>query len=305
VANVRRDDGVYLEVDASEAAILKECAARVLAGATLAAASRFMNGPDGAAPRRAKAWTRETVRGVLTNVPTAAPADVLTADDRAALRQVLLARRGERRGGRQHSRLLSGLLRCSGCDGPMYVAPRTPGRYSYRCMTGPASGGTCPHPVTVSADAIDAHVAELFLDTYGDQPEYAARATVTGGAAVEAAQDAEAIALAALAASPTPEALAAYQAAQEARKSAEDVPQEVTASLTPTGRTLREAWDLDDDVHRHRELLAANFATLVVLPGQRGRKTFDGRRVVPVMQPLFVGDAREYSMPGRIVADSA
>lgn len=59
--NVRRDDGVYLEVDEAEAAILKECAARVLAGATLAAASRFMNGPEGAIPRRAKAWTRETV----------------------------------------------------------------------------------------------------------------------------------------------------------------------------------------------------------------------------------------------------
>jgi hypothetical protein len=301
--NVRRDDGVFLELHEAEAAVLKECAARVLAGASLASASRFMNGPDGMPPHRAKAWTRETVRGVLTSRPSAASQDVLTADDRAALRQMLLARRGERRGGRQHSRLLSGLLRCSGCDGPLYVAPRTPTKLAYRCMTSPASGGSCHAPVSVSAEAIEAYVADWFLSTYGDRPEYAARATVTGGAALEAAHESEAAALAALTAEPTAEHLAAYQAAQGARRTAEDVPQEVTASLTPTGRTIAEAWGLDEDVHRRRELLAANVTAMVVLPGVRGRKTFDGRRVAIVMNPAFVGEPHEYPL-GRVVGDS-
>ncbi|MFC4727100.1 recombinase family protein [Coralloluteibacterium thermophilus] len=63
--------------------------------------------------------------------------------------------------GRPPRHLLSGILRCGGCGGPMSIIDR----YNYGCATAKARGGVCPDPMRVRIrDAEDSLLASIRTD---------------------------------------------------------------------------------------------------------------------------------------------
>ncbi|MFB6726786.1 recombinase family protein [Kribbella sp. NPDC056345] len=309
--------GAFLAICDEEAAILREAARLCLASvdeetgqANLSMVVRFMNGPDGMKPRRAKAWSRVTVRQVLTVTPTAAREDVLTPDQRAALRRALEVRKPDARkgyAGRKPARLLSGLLWCWSCDTKMQVAhrddPRYPGGFiTYRCVNAYSAGGTCEHPPSISAVALERFFEDRYIGAFGDLPYYVRRAEVTGAADVEFAQMREAAALEALSLAATPANFEELQAAQAARIVAEGIPQELVVHLVPSGRSVAEQWDLED-VHGRRAMLETTYSVRV-LPGKKGRPGIDPARLQILENAPFVPDSKNAGLyvPGCLVA---
>lgn len=332
--------GVVLEQHPEEAAMVREAATRVINGDALQSVVRWANGPEGVPPRRAKAWSRATLRQTLCGHPVAGkvvrrvngsrteveavrsesgdavtiPA-ILTPDESAAVRAVLTPKADDRkRGGRQPSRLLSGVLRCSGCDGVLYVA--RPGRrhgstteaVNYRCVIGKEQG-LCKRPVQVQALQVEAYVEGRFLAAHGDRPAVVRRTSVAGAAAVESAEAAKSAALVALGQSTTPEAFAALQEAQRVLDEALARPQTAEVALVPTGRSIRETY-ASADVAERREMISANFASITILPANRDwgsrRPTIDPRRVVMLAQPPFPASepAEDYGH-SRVVGEDA
>ncbi len=131
-------EGQVLVPDPDEAAFVREMAERLLAESPLPAVLRWANGPFGRPPRRVPSWSRTTVCQMLTTTPQGTAEDILTPDERAALRQVLAQSPRTKPTGRAPARLLSGLLRCSGCDRRMFVANKGNGIRAYRSPPTPA-----------------------------------------------------------------------------------------------------------------------------------------------------------------------
>ncbi|MGW5402689.1 recombinase family protein, partial [Streptomyces sp. NPDC003952] len=165
----RPDGSGCLEPDPAEAGFIREAAAQLLAGSAFSAVVRWANGPQGMAPRRTKAWSRVTLRQVLTITPRAVTEDVLTADERAALRKVLAPSPSSRSAGRAPSRLLSKQLRCLTCGLTERVATRSAGGVKdYICSAEP---GACSARASIRADITDAFVEREFLRVHGADPE--------------------------------------------------------------------------------------------------------------------------------------
>ncbi len=308
--------GAFLAICQPEADVLRAAAGLCLATvnpetgqANLARVVRFMNGPDGMRPRRAKAWSRITVRQILTVRPAAAREDVLTPDERAALRLALAVRKPDaRKGGRKHSRELSGALSCWSCDSVLQVAHRYDKRYptgfiTYRCVNAYSAGGTCEHPPSISAVALERFFEERFIGDYGDRPYYILRAEVTGAADLEAARNRVTAALERLELAPTSENFEELQAALAARTEAEAVPQHRVVHLVPSGRTVYEQWAIETTEGR-REMLRAQYPAIVVHPGKKGRPGIDPLRLSIVESARFAADASATTefTPGRLVA---
>ncbi|WP_394620926.1 recombinase family protein [Lentzea sp. JNUCC 0626] len=297
-----------------EVCFIREAAARVLVKAvggtrknTLGTVVRWANTSAGHPPRRAKKWTRRALMGVLCGWPvrgyltgtvdgklgpildeTGRPVripEILTPDTSAAIR-ALAASQSTPKGGRQPSRLLSGLMRCLTCHSVMYVGNRKGRSHAYRCSTG---GGTadCSSQTSINADQTEAYVADYFLERWGTSLEYTRLAQVTGAAEVEAADAAVAAALIALSQDASLENLAALKRAQERQKTAQDIPKTSQILVVPTGRTITEAWEAGS-IDDRRELLETNFAEILVSPGYRGSRYIDTRRLKFVIQPPHV-----------------
>ena len=315
--------GKVLAIDPDEAAFVQEAAERVLAGENLTSVVRWANGPDGRPPRRADAWSRVTMRQVLTGsaiagrvvrmvdrrpvavldadgVPVTIPA-IITPDESAALRDVLEPKPDARKvGGRKPARLLSGILTCSSCHSKLQVARRTGKEIIYRCQNW--QHGQCAAPVSVSAPAVEDYVTATFLAGVGDLPAFVRRAEVTGGAAVADAEAAKAAALASLAQTATPAAFARLQAAQVELAEALAAPRETVLKLVPTGKTIAETWEAAD-IDDRRGLLDANIAVASIRRVGKGSKYLDPRRVVLMFQPAHADEAQavEDFTPGRVV----
>ncbi len=323
--------GKVLEAVEEEADLIREATARLLAGASFSSVVRFANGPDGHPPRRAKHWWPTTLRQTLTGYPITGrvvrflageavpildaegqpvtiPA-ILTPDESAAVRRLLLPKPTAPTGGRAPARLLSGLLLCGTCGRRLRVSGRgdrgrVPGRTEesrvYRCSTGKETG-TCPRPVSISAGTLDKYVSDKFLATWGESPAYTRRAEVTGAAAVEKAEAKKAAAVEAIAADPSPENLTRLQEANVDLAAALAVPSEAVVRAVPTGRTVRETWSLSE-LPDQRVLLASNYAAIRVRRGKRSR-AIDPDRLVFIAQPPFAvehQDAADFR-PGTVV----
>jgi len=266
---------------------------------TVGSVVRWMNGPLGCKPLRAKqGWSRTTLIQCLTRTPECVDQDIFTADERASLRAILATRPGTgplhngrpagKRGGRAGKRIASGgLLLCKGCGSTMTIHPRVRTGTKvkvddYRCSSNP---GACPHGSAVFAEFVDDYLTARYLWECGDEPEYVRRATVTGYAAVEEAERAVQLALAELAKAATPEAFAQLQAAQVQKQEAEALPQVAEVRWETTGRTIREAWEAGD-VRFRQELLHAHWDGIVIGPGKRGQRSLDLTRLTVV--PRYV-----------------
>lgn len=288
----RAEDGTLVP-HPEEAEFVREVASRLLAGAKRSTVVRWANGPEGRPPRRAQAWSRVTLRQMLTTKPAGTAVDVLDPDERAALRKIFTPGTAAPSGGRTPARLLTSVMRCLSCGIRMRVRPRRKGDFTdYVCQAEP---GACPHRASIRADVADEFMEAEYLRVYGDSPEYVRRPHVSGAADLEAAEAAVVAALASLGREATPEAFARLQEAQQARQAAELVPQVATVELQPTGRSLGQAWEAAE-IPERRELLQRAYAEILLAPAPenwRGRDADPDARIHRVANPPHVAGVSE------------
>jgi DNA invertase Pin-like site-specific DNA recombinase len=178
----------------TEAPIVRDCAARVLAGEAIASLVRDLN-QRGVLTSEGHRWTRTTLRRMLCSARISGrrehiPTDsykgvrpltgeivstesnwpgIISVEDSDRIRELLT--RPERRltTGGARTRLLSGILHCGRCQRPM-VGRSQRGKPIYVCNrdTGGCGG------MSVSSGPTDEHVRELVLSAL-DSPEMAAR----------------------------------------------------------------------------------------------------------------------------------
>jgi DNA invertase Pin-like site-specific DNA recombinase len=259
----------------------------------------------GVKPRRAKEWSRVTLRQILIsdaimgmatekgqplrdadgNIQYPHP-EVLSPAMVSALRAVLAVKTPDpRKGGRRPSRLLSGLLTCHACHAVLQVARRSPNpkaakqaEVTYRCPT-KANGGVCARPVSVSALVIEQYITDRYLSAVGDFPYVIERTTVTGLEEL-ATVDADIKAtLADMATKADADTFARLQRLQAQREELAAIEPERATVLVPTGFTMKEHWE-DAMVDDRRDLLGQAFECMVLLPGQRGPRGFNPARLV-------------------------
>jgi DNA invertase Pin-like site-specific DNA recombinase len=147
-------------------------AADVLVKDGLKAAAKYLNQQTNLKPRRAKAFTRQTL---MQTFVTEASDKIFTPVERVQIREALKPKEERKSHGRAATRLLAGgILRCAGCDRPMYVATRAVRRKDpdaqpikhYRCRSG-LDGYPCDKKVSASARLVEAAVEEAWLAGWG------------------------------------------------------------------------------------------------------------------------------------------
>jgi DNA invertase Pin-like site-specific DNA recombinase len=318
--------GWVLEVDPAEAQAIREAADALLKTPAdpLTRVVRRMN-HQGVAPRRAPRWTRVTLRKALTGdhilgrvtyggkpvrdaegeILTPFPA-VLTLAQVATLRDRLAPSGASQQGGGHPARELSGgALTCHSCLGDLVVhhssarsrdgkekRPDRPPRIVYRCMTR-SHGGACEAPVTVTAAPIEEYVIGLFLGACGHLPMYRERTIVSGVEELALVEEEIKELLADLATAADAETFAKLQKAQARQVELSGMETESRTELVPTGQTMAEHWAsamIDD----RRAMLENAFEELVVLPGKRGPKGFDGSRLIVRWSAQQQGDPDLY-----------
>lgn len=294
--------GKVLAVDSAEARLITDAASALLRETdpdNLNKIARRWN-HAGVKPRRAKQWSRTILFQVLTgdhiqglttsggrpvrdadgNLANVYP-EILSPATVTALRQLLAVKNPSPvRRGRHPARLLSGLLTCSGCGRTLQVASRSKGVAVYRCPA-TSRGFVCPHPVAVSAEPVEEHVAGRYLAAVGHMPMYEERTVVTGLAELATLEADIKDALADMASNAD---MVTFQRLQELQSRREELAAAEplrNTELVPTGLTMAETWEraMVDD---RRALISSAFEELILKPGRRGPKGFDPGRLTMV-----------------------
>ncbi|WP_225826124.1 recombinase family protein [Streptomyces naphthomycinicus] len=302
--------GWVLDIEPTEAKVIREAAEALLKSPPdpLTRVVRRLN-HQGVKPRRAKAWSRVTLRRILTGDHILGRATqsgrpvrdeegeilapfppVLTVSQVSALRARLSPTGNAPKGGGHPARLLSTLLSCHSCLGDLVVhhssartrdgkqkAPDRPPRIVYRCGTR-SQGGVCEQPVTVTAAPVEEFITGLYLKTVGSLPMYRERTIVSGLEELASIEEEIKEAIADLATAADAETFARLQRLQARQQELSSRDTGRRTEMVPTGQTMAEHWAgaMVDD---RRDLLAEAFAELVIGPGRRGLKGFDPDRL--------------------------
>ena len=211
---------------------------------------------------------------------------IITPDERRRLLAALDARKAP--GTRVYSSggLLSGLLYCDSCDGPLHRATGNGYAY-YRCpkRVGAKADGRCPAPVSVPREAVERVVVDRFLGAVGRFPVVRFEEAEGASLAPRLAEIEAAIAdtLAAMTDDDADlDALTSRLASlkdlrAEARAQADAAP-----GVRPvrTGETFAEAWAAAEDDRARRDLLASGLEEIVVTPGGGKGRAFDPDRLI-------------------------
>ncbi|YP_010678232.1 serine integrase [Arthrobacter phage Reedo] len=179
------------------------------------------------------------------------------------------------------ARLLSGLVYCSHCGSKCYV--RTSGGYPIYGCASRSFGLSCPQP-RITATGLEDYVAERFLAVVGDAPEVEEVELVSDPGTAEALAEIEAAlqeASTALTADDAdlPALMARLASLKARRAELRAIPATLTREILPTGRTLREAWLAEDDVDRRRNLLLEGLDHVKIKMRNRHGKKFEPERV--------------------------
>lgn len=179
----------------------------------------------------------------------------------------------------ERSTLLSGLLRCFGCQGGM-IASGSPDRRTYRCAN---ASMTCPGGVSISQRLVETALVEAFLARVGEQPMF--RIWQEQGLPERLPVcEAEIASLAAEIASALSEdrdgEIAALLVSSKRLKAERDklrsLPREVIWRYEETGQTFAEAWaSAEGDTLTQRALLDRSLDSVTVLPTVQGRRNYD------------------------------
>jgi DNA invertase Pin-like site-specific DNA recombinase len=275
-----------------EADRLREAAKHVLDGGKLARLADEWNRLQVPTRNGTGRWTETTIRRALTN-PRIIP--IIGADTFQRL-QGLFRRPDRQQLGPPPTYLLSGILRCAKCKGPMYRTGSDPDRPVYRCRRTGGGGrfAGCGEVAIATADA-DAWVAEGFI-IFAAGPRF--RETLNERRAALLADDA------------TPQAVDAWRVEmdeleavlgtrfgvkdhelryRELQRLVERATEQLMrrpelqelADLPESEEQLRSRWD-GWDVERRRHYLKAVLEIIRVLPARKGhQQAFDGDRLDP------------------------
>jgi site-specific DNA recombinase len=296
-------DGDRVTVRPAEAAIVRECAKRFLAGESLRSLSVDLN--ERAIPTAGGSqWAPQTLRRMLGSariagqrehrgevVATAEWEAIITPADSAKIRATLAdPERRTNRAGRRY--LLTKLLRCGHCGEALVSRPRSDGQRRYVCASGPGFSG-CGH-LYLRADEAEAWVLDACFYRL-DSPDFAAALTGANddpdwGRWQEEADQA---------AGQLEELAAAYGEREitmaEWRAAREPIEKRLTAArkqLAKTSRTtildgyvgnadaLRAEW-ASIDLTRQHAIVSAIVDHVTVAPGRRGYNRFDESRLEP------------------------
>lgn len=288
--------GQALDIEPAEAAILRDAAEWILAGDNLTRVCRRLN-HEGRKPRRAKEWSRVALKRALTgdavlgritvngallldekgHIEAPYPPVIATAQS-AALRALLATDPSRPKAtGRYPARLLSGLLYCHGCPQKLTVAQRG-GRVIYRCHTR-SQGGVCERGVSIAAEMLEEYVKAEYLQGAGHLRHLREEVSISNAEELSMVEADIAHAVRELGQSATADGFAKLQKLQARRAELTATAPERLVSLVDTGTTIAEAFEgamIDDQ----RDMLAAAFEEIVILPGRRGPKMLDPARVV-------------------------
>jgi DNA invertase Pin-like site-specific DNA recombinase len=287
-----------------EAAIIRECARRVLAGDSLRSICSDLN-ERGVRSATGKQWSSQTLRRLVMSGRISGQREhhgeiVSKAEWEAIISpaetQRLRAKLGDpdRRTNRSARRyLLARLLRCGHCGSPLYARPRDDGSRRYVCASGPGFGG-CGR-LTIVADPLEQFIVEAVLHRL-DSPELPQ--AVNGAAAdpegsewqreIERTQEKldELAALWADGEITRSEWLTARGPIEKrldvAKKRLATLNR--TSALTPhlgNGSQLRQRW-AEMTLTRQQQIVAALLEHVVVRPGRRGFNRFDPSRLQPI-----------------------
>ena len=287
-----------------EAAIIRECARRVLAGDSLRSICSDLN-ERGVRSATGKQWSSQTLRRLLMSGRISGQREhhgeiVSKAEWEAivspAETQRLRAKLGDpdRRTNRSARRyLLARLLRCGHCGSPLNARPRDDGSRRYICASGPGFGGC--GKLTIVADPLEQFIVEAVLHRL-DSPELpqALNGSADDPEGSEWQHEVERT-------QAKLDELAAVWADGEITRSEWltargpiekrlDVAKKRlatlnrTSALTPhlgNGSELRQRW-AEMTLTRQQQIVAALLEHVVVRPGRRGFNRFDPSRLQPL-----------------------
>jgi site-specific DNA recombinase len=297
-----------LTVRAAEAAVVRECAKRLLAGEPVRSIARDLNERE-VASASGGAWSPQSLRRMLASprisgqrvhrgeiVAKAVWPGIVSSQDGAKIRSLLA--NPERRTNKTARRyLLGGLLVCSHCGERLVARPRSGGKRRYACAKGPGFAGCGKTYIT--ADEVERFVTEAVLvrlDSAALQRTLERRQRKAPDAQrwlseLEQAQ-AQQVELA-----------AAYgnreismDELRAARRPIEDRVTTARKQLAKLSRSsvldryvgngdgLRAEWDSLDLSQQHA-IVAAVIDSVVVGPARRGYNRFDESRLTPVWRP--------------------
>jgi site-specific DNA recombinase len=287
----------------AEAATIRECAARALAGDSLRSICTDLNA-RGIATATGKQWSPQTLRRMLLSgrisgqrehhgeiVGKAEWEAIITPTETQRLRAKL--KDPERRTNRSaRNYLLTRLLRCHHCGTPLVARPRDDGTRRYVCASGPGFGGC--GKTTVVADELERYIVEAVLhrldsphlpralngSTADDGSEWQAEIERTQAKLDELA---ELWAEGTIGRSEWLKARAPLEKRQTlARKRLAALNR--TTALEPhlgDAAGLREQW-AEMNLTRQQQIVAALLDHVVVGPARRGYNRFDPSRLSPV-----------------------
>jgi hypothetical protein len=298
------EDAARRAVRPAEAAIIRECTRRVLAGDSLRSISSDLN-RDGLLSATGKQWSPTTLRRILISgaisgqrehhceiVAKAAWEPIITPAETQRLR--LKLNDPDRRTNRSARRyLLARLLRCAHCGSRLYSRPRADGSRRYVCASGPGFGGC--GKLTIMAVPLEQFVVEAVLHRL-DSPELpkALNGSATDPEGSEWQQEIERTqakldelaALWAEGAIRRSEWLTARAPIEKrldlAKKRLATLNR--TSALTPhvgEGTELQGRW-AEMTLSRQQQIVAALLEHVVVGPARRGFNRFDPTRLHPV-----------------------
>ncbi len=169
----------------AEAAIVKECAKRFLAGESLRSIAVDLN-RRGVSAARGGPWSTQSLRRLLASARVSGQREhhgevvaqaewpaIITATQHRQIRG-LLADPARRTNATARRYLLGGLLVCSHCGEKLVARPRAGGQRRYHCAKGPGFSG-CGR-TAIKADDVERYVVEAVLHRIDDPKVAAAQA---------------------------------------------------------------------------------------------------------------------------------
>lgn len=309
--------GRVLVPEPAEVEIISEAARRIIGGASIYATAAWLNASS-LRPRRAASWSlqaltqaltgpaivgRVTVNGDVLRDHDGLPSQVwepalpleLWHEVRAAIasRREASPQVGKQRAGRR-SRLLTGLLACGECGGPMYVR-QTAKKVAFYSCSSRSNGRNCPG-VVVTAERIEEYVVARFLGAVGSYEVMQPIESDAPAVALVEAEEALASVSVRLGDPDLDDATESVLLAQrrELRARVRQLRQEASTQapeieLRPTGEKYAEVWEAaDGDLDARRSMLATAFSSVSIGKGKRGAKGLDTSRVS--LQWQFVED---------------
>jgi hypothetical protein len=297
-----------LTVRAAEAAIIRDCAKRLLAGEPVLSITKDLN-ERGVTSASGGAWSPQSLRRMLASpriagqrvhhgevVAKAVWPAIISAKDSAKIRALLA--NPERRTNKAARRyLLGGLLVCSHCGERLVARPRADGQRRYACAKGPGCSG-CGKTYIVAED-VELFVTEAVLHRLDSAAlqrtlERQQRKQPDAQRWLSEMEQAQAQLV---------ELAAAYGnrelSMDEMRAARKPIEQRVTNArkqlnkvsrssvidrYVGNGAGLRAEWDSLDLSQQHA-IVAAVIDSVVVGPGRRGYNRFDEARLSPVWRP--------------------